>query len=198
MGKDSPFPEGMTIEEMQAFLYSRKEYDFAYDLDNVMKHHDYDVLRRYFDGLKRGVSSTELWAGRFAGLSLREMRSIFAELSVWNRSYIRAKRYIDKLDDYLGKVLREKSLHKMESKVLAEIQAMPAAERDALHLCDFGSHFRTALQCEKSCNRTWAFEREFNYLKDFKNIHGWDNAFIEREFGVNFKQAKSLYYRLRN
>lgn len=89
------------------------------------------------------------------------------------------------------------NLPKTEEEKIAALVALPAEEKHQLFLCDFSKYFESANSSEISCEKTWAFERAFNELKTYKDIHGWDNAYIERVFGVNFKQAKNLYYKLR-
>lgn len=89
------------------------------------------------------------------------------------------------------------NLPKTADEKLAALVAMPSEEKHRLFLCDFSKYFEFAKGSDKSSDKTWAFERAFNQLKSYKKTHSWDNAYIERVFGVSFKQAKDLYYRLK-
>lgn len=198
---NNPFPEGLTLEEMQTLLFGSSEYEIAYDVDNMNRRHDYEILRDYFAGLKRGVSRDELWAGRFVGYPVRKLREIYADLQVWNKGYAPIRKRIDEMHDYLAwfesEQRRQKTQEEINDEVLAKIRDYSPEEKALLILTNFGNEFASAQKCEKSCPKSWAFELAFNKLKTYKTRFDWDNAFILTHLGVNFKHAKNLYYALR-
>lgn len=197
---NNPFPEGLTLEEMQTLLFDSTEYEIAYDIDNMNRRHDYEVLRDYFAGLKRGVSRKELWAGRFVGHPVKKLRAIYADLCAWNRGYAPIRKRIDEMYDYLtwyeSEHRRQKTQEEINEEILARIKDYSPEEKALFILCEFRDKFAGAQKCEKSCPQSWAFESAFNALKNYKTKFGWDNAFILTRLGVNFKHAKNLYYSL--
>jgi len=89
------------------------------------------------------------------------------------------------------------NLPKTEDEKIASIQAMPSEKRHVLTLCDFSKHFKSASKCEKSCSKSWVFERELFELRNYKKIHGWSRSYIKTTFGVDINEAKDLYIRLK-
>ena len=149
---------------------------------------------------RAGLSESQMWA-QYNAVYKRLERAQNGRINLAYKEWCNLVRLEGEMRRYLNDLVwgdyEPLNIPKTKDEKIAGLMAMNDEKKHLLFLCDLQKHFASANMCEKSCDKTWAFEREFNSLKSYKQIHGWDRAYIMAHLGVDFNELKKTYYRLR-